>query len=389
MHASNRPGLITAATSAAALFLASAEPARAWQAPTKNVSIAQTPSVIGTIDSGLSGLGGGGGPGQVLGPAAPCSTPGFNRNQCGALLLFPEFDNTRGTRTFFTISNSCPPAAGGNLRVEVVVISKLSCNETQGGGNFPINLTPYDQYSWFSSNSLFVGVEGFFYAFVRKATPPIDNDPLPLNQLTGIETIIDGTQAFSYSLNAVAFRGIDDGNPLTDNDYNTNDLLDLNGLEYEPAPDQIVIPRFLGQDPAAPPPVFDSEMILFSLTGGSGFATTAKVEVYSEQGVLLSAPEVAFNCWTKLPLRTISSFTENASLDVLPLSGDADSDPGENLNPGGRQAGWMRITGVNAIQGETSIPDPVVYAVLVERSGGTRAATLPFELCSQTGGVLR
>ena len=41
-----------------------------------------------------------------------------------------------------------------------------------------------------------------------------------------------------------------------------------------------------------------------------------------------------------------------------------------------------------ASSASTSIPSPAVYAVLVERVGPYAVADLPFELCSQPGGVL-
>jgi len=71
---------------------------------------------------------------------------------------------------------------------------------------------------------------------------------------------IRGIEAFGYSMNPVAFKGIGDGE-FTNQDNDS--VRDLDGMEYEQLPDEILIPRFLATGFG-----FESELILLGLSGG-------------------------------------------------------------------------------------------------------------------------
>ncbi|MGK2859598.1 MAG: hypothetical protein ACSLFQ_20550, partial [Thermoanaerobaculia bacterium] len=324
--------------------------------------------------------------GRLLCPgAAPvlCTTPGRNRNQCGSLLLFPELDNTEGVKTLFTITDACAPDLAAALQVEIVYINRTNCLEN----NARITLTPGDQFTFVTKSLLSNDMTGFAYAFARQTSAvPIHGTPIVANRLIGEETILNGISSFEYTLNAVSFRGIgEEGAP---NDDDGDGIRDLNGPgalgEYEEAPDQLAIPRFLGQDPDGG--VVDSDLILMSLSGGSAFNTVVLFLVYNERGILITSQEAEFRCWEKRQLRDWAPGTLNAGLDNL--MDPNDSDPGEPVGLEPRQAGWIWLNGQNATSASEDIVDPAIYAVLIERSNGGQAASLPFELCSQTNGDL-
>lgn len=324
--------------------------------------------------------------GRLLGPGpalVPCTTPSRNRNQCGSLLLFPELDNTEGVKTLFTISDACAPELAASVQVEIIYINRLNCLES----NTRFTLTPNDQFTFVTKSLLTNDITGFAYAFARQTSAvPINGTPIVANRLIGEETILNGISSFEYTINAVAFRGIgEEGAPNDDDDDGVRDLNGPGALgEYEEAPDQIVIPRFLGQDPDGG--VVDSDLILMSLSGGIAFNTVVLFHVYNERGNLITSQEAEFRCWEKRQLRDWAPGTLNAGLDNL--MDPNDSDPGEPIGLEPRQAGWIWLNGQNATSGSEDIVDPAIYAVLIERSNGGQAASLPFELCSQTNGDL-
>lgn len=375
MYASNR-SWPRAAGLASALLVFGVTDALAFQR-----SLGGTPPLAGTVAEQRTKP-----TGRLLGPTQPpppCTTPSRNRNQCGSLLLFPEIDNTEGVKTLFTITDACAPELAAALQVEVVYINKTNCLES----NARITLTPNDTLTFVTKSLLSNQLTGFAYAFARETSAaPIHGTPIVANRLIGQETILNGITNFEYTISAVSFRGIGaEGSP---NDDDGDGIRDLNGTgangEYEEAPDQIVIPRFLGQDPDGA--VVDSDLILMSLSGGSAFNTSVLFLVYNERGIQITSQTAEFHCWDKRQLRDWTTGTLNAGLDNLMDAND--SDPMEPIGLEPRQAGWIWINGEHSTSSSEDIVDPAIYAVLIERSNGGQAASLPFELCSQTNGDL-
>ncbi|MFT7671594.1 MAG: hypothetical protein ACI8X5_004315, partial [Planctomycetota bacterium] len=91
----------------------------------------------------------------------------------------------------------------------------------------------------------------------------------------------------------------------------------------------------------------------------------------------------SFYCWEKTDLLDISNVF---GVDFL-LDGTSHN-PLEPLGTAVIETGWMRIDGAEATSSNTTIADPAFYAVLIERVGNRGGADLPFELCTQEGGVL-
>ncbi len=314
----------------------------------------------------------------VIRPIEPC--PPVNRHDCGSLLLYPEFDNRTGAKTLITVTDACCGGTGQNTRIEVIFINKSNCLET----NRTYVLSPCDTLTFLTSAVGSANTQGYVYLYAKNSTATPGNPlgtPIVFNQLIGMETIINGIASFQYSLNAVSFRGL--GDPFAPNDDDGDGIRDLNGPnaalpEYERAPDQILIPRFLGQD--LPGGNYASEMVLVNLSGGRQFTTVLDITGYNDNEVPFSG-QYQFYCWDKIPLTTLSAMTLNTALQYQ-------SDPREIFGLSERESGWMILNGNVAYSSAESILDPAIYAVLIERANGSVAADLPFELCAQENGAL-
>ena len=314
----------------------------------------------------------------------PCPT--VNRQECGSLLLFPEFDNRAGQRTLLTITNACCEELTSNTRIEVVYIDKTACLET----NRTYTLTPCDTLTLLTSSSGQMGQQGYAYVFAKSATTSAANPngvPIVFNRLIGQSVMLDGISTFEYAVNPVVFKAYGQEGAFNDDDNDgIRDLngdpaaLDFTGMEYDPAPDQIVIPRFLAQDESDTANVW-SEVVLVALSGGAEFTTTLKVLGYNDNEQPYSS-EFAFQCWAKVPLNTLTG--NFAQQSFLSIGGDPDEIVGWNT----RDAGWLLLDGLIANSDQESIKDPAFYALLVERAYGEFAATLPYELCLQPNGDL-
>ena len=200
------------------------------------------------------------------------------------------------------------------------------------------------------------------------------NQPIGFDHLVGNLLRVDGIESFDYGLNAVDFRAAVAEGALTDVDGDGH--LDLNDAEYSRAPGEILVPRFLGQEPG----VTQGELILIGLSGGARFDTTVDLLIYNDNEVVFSS-EHTFRCWDRVPLLEVSSVFRD---DFLAMS--SGNDPGESLE--GQETGWYRLEGAIASSTAVSLPDPAIYAVHVERMGVTAGADLPWEQGARHGHLL-
>lgn len=314
----------------------------------------------------------------------------FNRRMPGSLLLYPEYRNGPGRVTVYTVTNANCNQFSGATEVEFRYIAKEDCSEA----NQEEVLTPCDTYTFLTSTHTGVS-EGYGYIYAKRNTSTPANpagEPHVFNHLIGELLVIDGWDALDYAVNAVSFKGVGAQGMPTDQDGdggNGDGIRDLDNQEYEPAPDRIFIPRFLGQDVGMPMGV-NSELILINLSGGAAFratpvnsagGTTISILGFNDNEEIFSA-EYTFSCWDRVPLLTLSSSYGNNALKGL---GD---DPFEIAGAMGRESGWFKIDGLVANSTVESIVNPAIYAVLVEQVRGKAAADLPFEYCSQENGDL-
>jgi len=328
----------------------------------------------------------------------------------GSLLLFPEFDSRPGSYTVLTVTNTdclTDEYDGEDVDVHFYYIRQDNCSDLQ---NRVETLTPCDTLSVLSSHHTgsFAGdhYRGFVYAFAVDKSNPTDANPvgapISYNHLVGSQAVIhgyDGKQGngggiggFDYQMNPVVFRSPQPYRAYTDLDgagegfpvgAETGDgYRDLDDVEYEAAPNVITIPRFFGQEESVSGSTeFLSELILIGLSGGSRFETTVDFTIWNDNEVPFSA-EKSFVCWERVELLDIDFAFAEWFLD------STDNDLDEVFGHSDKEAGWICITGKQAISTQETIPLPAIYAVLIEYVGEFGVSDLPWECGRRTNGSL-
>jgi hypothetical protein len=320
----------------------------------------------------------------TLGVASSALANGRNP---GSLLLFPEFDNRYSHLTMLTVTNTNTGenlnGSDGTIRVEFVYIGRygqndsvLPCLET----NRTHELTANDTLSLLTSFHNPNHAQGYVYVFAKDE----QGRATPFNFLIGNLLTLESIDQLEYSLNPVAFKGFGDEDGT---DADNDGVRDLDGVEYEPVPDEVYIPRFIGStaygNPEGGATLYDSELILIALSGGIRFQTVANFWVYNDNEEAFSA-QYQFQCWDRVKLRNINGiFTQDF------LANSTNHDDNEIVGANTVETGWIQVYGHLAWSTAEAIDDPAVYAVLVERIAGYGAADLPFEsVATQTNGDL-
>ncbi|MBL8858291.1 MAG: choice-of-anchor E domain-containing protein [Planctomycetes bacterium] len=295
-----------------------------------------------------------------------CNCVRVDRRQPASLLLWPEFDNGQGQVSLISVTNVNRMYIEGAVRVEFRYIDGTTCLET----NRTEFLSPNDTFAALTRVHQGNTNRGYVYAYA------VDNfnRPISHNFLIGDSIRFDGVDAIDYGSSAFTWRAIPAWKQLTDLD--NDGIRDLNAFEYEPCPDVILIPRFMGQDATT-----RGSLIFIGLSGGVQFTTTVDLQIFNDNEDPFSS-QYTFRCWAKVPLLSISNMFANS---VLQQSQHA---PNEVLGDTGTETGWLRIDGRVANSTTTVINDPAVLAVLVENRGAFSTSDLPFELCTQTNGDL-
>jgi len=295
-----------------------------------------------------------------------CECLELDRHRPGSLLLFPKYDNRSAQRTLFTVTNTHPSQS---IDVHFVFRDGTTCLEF----NYSERLTPKDTITLLTRTVNPTANQGYAYAYAQSTTT---GQPIVFNHLIGQALAIDGITTFEYALDAVSFEGIGNG-MNTNTDVDSDGRRDLDGLEYAQAPDQILIPRFLGQTE-----VSASEFVFVDLTSGPAFQTVVDYLVYNDNEEAFSG-QYQFRCWQCITLTNLAGSFSNAF-----LSGLSSNDPKEIQGLPGFETGWVRFDGRIAFSNFTQIDDPAIYVVLIERHAGYAAADLPYEVCSQDNGSL-
>jgi hypothetical protein len=317
-------------------------------------------------------------------PCPECEPVGYNRP--GSLLLYPIFDNRDNNITLVSITNTnCDMSVlpnnflAGTVDVEFVYIARygpngqdLPCLET----NRTRRLTPCDTITLWTDADNPNADQGYLYAFAKD---PITGQAIVWNHLIGDVVIYSTSEALRDSVQAVPFIGI--GAERSATDVDNDGIRDLDDVEYSQAPDELLIPRFLGQDAAQEGTTFRSRLILVGLSGGTQFDTTVDFLIYNDNEEPFSA-EYTFRCWAYPRLADINSAFLESFLDTTM------HDPLEIVGRPQKEAGWFKVDGDYASSPAAFIEDPAIYAVLVEKVGIFAVAALPFELCSQSNGDL-
>lgn len=202
-------------------------------------------------------------------------------------------------------------------------------------------------------------------------------EPGGFDVFIGQMLIVDGIHSWDYSVNALDFRAGVGHRKETDIDGDGH--RDLNGSEYEMAPNELLVPRFFGQGDASNPHGVFSDLILIALSGGSHFQTTVEFNVYNDNGEMFSA-EYTFRCWKKVALGEVSGVFSQAFLRDF-----TNHDPQEVFGMSGVETGWFRMRGRVANSSAGFVDDPAIYGVLVERAGRVTVGDAPFEMGGRAG----
>lgn len=281
----------------------------------------------------------------------------------GSLLVYPEFDNRNGIVTLLTVTNTNDL---NSTIVEFIYRGKYDANYNDlqcAEFNLTKTLTPNDTFTVITKFHNPDMEQGFVYVFAKDGA----NNRISFNYLIGNVITLDGTIGFEFSTNPLVYKAIANQGQFTNVDGDT--LLDMDGCEYEQGPNEIVIPRFLGQGG-----VFTSELVLLGLAGGRNFNTTVDFLIYNDNEEVFSKDYV-FNCWERVELSYISGIFDNDF-----LANFTNDDPNELLGAPAIETGWIWMRGAIAQSFNSVIVNPAIYAVLIERIQNKGAADLPFEI---------
>jgi hypothetical protein len=296
----------------------------------------------------------------------------------GSLLVFHEFNNRHGVQNLITVTNTADgDATTDTINVEYVYRARygydgqeLNCLET----NRTRTLTPNDTLSVFTVLDNPNYEQGYLYVFAKSRTT---GRAVKFDHLIGTNLVLDGVLIFDYQVNPAVFKAGEALASGAQTDLDSDGIRDLNGNEYAQAPDQILIPRFIGNIPH----FLESELVLVNLTGGAAFTSILDFLAYNDNEEVFST-QYQFKCWDRVPLLEISGIFANAFLATTNHAAN------EIAGATTTETGWIRIDGNTAFSTNTQIDDPAFLAVLVERLIVFEAASLPFGQGTQNNGDL-
>ena len=308
----------------------------------------------------------------------------------GSLLVFPCFNSHPGKASVISVTNTNSDLVNGSVDVEYVYINGDNCLEF----NRTRTLTPNDTLTVVAHKDNPQQQEGYLYVFAKSHAT---GKAIKFDFLIGVILIASFDDSLNVESQPYVFKA---GAALADGantDLDNDGIRDLNGLEYEQAPDQILVPRFFGENDG----VFETTLCLLNLTGGTQFTAIINFLIYNDNEEAFSA-QYTFTCWDEVRLRDISS----AFLDVFlkttnenPSEIPGYPDTGPNASP---ETGWYRINGAVAFSSATSFNDPAILAEqnwrspnVVDQRGGDLFAishnafgSIPFGVGHQANGDL-
>jgi hypothetical protein len=295
--------------------------------------------------------------------------------EAGSLLVFTNFDNSRDDLTLITVTNTSDDQVNGSVNVEFVYINGENCQEF----NRTRTLTPNDEVSVLTANDNPNEHKGYVYVFAKSKTT---GAAIKFDHLIGSELVLEGGgDEPDFLLAPWVFKA---GAALAEGantDLNGNGLRDLDGNEYQEAPDTLLVPRFIGH---GGPQSADEDLVLINLTGGADFTAVVDFLVYNDNEEVFSA-QYSFQCWAKVDLIDISAVFENDFLVTTNVAHPGTFPYNANQN----QTGWFRINGDTAFSTAAQFSDPAILASQVEslhtNLGG---GMLPFTAGLQSNGSL-
>ncbi|MBK7878643.1 MAG: hypothetical protein IPJ77_23545 [Planctomycetes bacterium] len=279
--------------------------------------------------------------------------------ETGSLLVFPEFDNRTGHRTYLTITNT---DSSRTIRVHLNLVNASNCLVS----NRTVTLTPRDTYTALTSALAASGQRGYVWAYAQSTTT---GRAIDFDWLAGSSLRVDAAEATDYSIPPFVYRGLtsDGQNTDADNDFKP----DLDGVEYERSPHRICVPRFFGQTSTATTNTFVSDLVLFQPLAPAGVTTTVGFLVFNDNEQVFSAQRT-FTCWSRQRLLAISGLFADS---FLKSTGHTAA---EVVGQTAMEAGWFEVDGIVATgPGAQSQGNPPILGVLIDLRPNS-GADLPF-----------
>jgi hypothetical protein len=299
---------------------------------------------------------------------------GADPHRPGSLLVFPIFDNRPGVATLLTVTNANNGSGGTTVDVEFVYRNWDFCNEF----NRTRRLTPNDTITVLTSldNPSPSHMKGYVYAFAKSTTT---GKAIAWDRLIGTTRVFSALNG-AYEIEPFVYRSASRIAPGSTTDLDNDGVRDLNGIEYEESPDQLLIPSFFGQIPGG---VFEDQLVLINLSGSAQFTAIVDFLVFNDNEEAFSA-QYQFKCMNMVNLLSINGVFSNDFL--LTTSHDPQEGPAF-----GHEAGWFKIDGNIAFSSAASIQDPAILAARFEplaNNSNCYGAALPFQLGFQSNGDL-
>lgn len=297
--------------------------------------------------------------------ALPCLSPlaRAGGQTPASFLLYPQYDTRAAQMTFLTLTNVNDDPQTGAVDVHLVYVNSSSCLQS----DFLVHLTARDTVTILAGAQVPAGQQGYVWAV---ALDPVTHRAVRFDYLVGALLCVDGTTGQDWTVQPLGFLGKTP--PGADTDVNHNGKPDLDGVEYERAPNRFYVPRFFGQSPEPAPRMGTiSDLILLQPLVGTGVTTTTAFLIFNDNEEVFSGA-YAFTCWKRVRLSTISGvFTQ-------PFLAQSNQNPLEIVGAPSIEAGWFQVRGVTATgQGGQQTQNPPVLGVLVEMRVDS-AADLPF-----------
>ncbi|MEQ8768634.1 MAG: hypothetical protein RL885_32305 [Planctomycetota bacterium] len=283
----------------------------------------------------------------------------------GSLLIYPVYDSYPSSGTLISITNTKDDPSfnpntnlNGVVDVHFIYIDGIDWSEF----NRYERLTPNDNFTVVATVHNPNSETGFLYCI---ALDPTTRKPVAHNWLIGDEIIADGSGNWLYGFDAIAFKSLAaEGQPA---DLDLDDMLELDGTEYEAIPDTLAISSFLGVGPT------DADLVLLSLVGDSDYLTRVDFEVFNDNEVEFSAT-YEFRCWYIAALTDIDQVFTDSFLSTTNI------DP--RSNGLGQTTGWVRIDGdraVDVVANAPRIDDPPFLAAFRQSLSGISTGHLIHE----------
>jgi hypothetical protein len=289
----------------------------------------------------------------------------FDTVSPGSLLIYPEYDNTAGSITILTVTNT---SADKDVVARFNYIDSEECQIFDRDET----LTPNDTLTLVTKVHTPHNNRGFVYVV---AMDPVEGVPIKHNWLIGttrfIEAPSNGLLCGLYSLQPFTYLGI------APNSNSKNTLFDLDGIEYEQSPAEHLVPNFIGYKAGA----YESELILIGLAGGAAFQTRVDFLIYNDNEEVFST-SYTFHCWEKVATAAVSPAFLH---DFLVIT---NHDPNEILGIPALEAGWFRAQGNVATSSAVSIQDPAIRVALIQRIASLASEDLAFGLGQNKTGKL-